>query len=527
MADVDNKLGSARSVELPMNRLDRVGPGDLDDLYTFSLNSRSRLSLSLLGVAPGAGVRVELYALARPLNNRLKTTNFRKLTAAERRRFLRPISATGRDDLAVGTYFVRVFRVRGSSNYRLRMSAEAVVDPSPITISRNPDGPTYEFTIDFSRSLDANSATDRGLFVGAIQGTVNVPEKPEVMAFTSLASDLTSIRHADGRVEYRAKLLKASSLPDVSLNYDVLFVRFILPASYNADPDSLLSLRQAFNADGSLKGDVYFAYGGGKEYVTWDDIDALGEQGYKDAFMYSSSMDGGAGNDILIAGPTFDALSGGEGNDQLYGGDAIDTLDGGSGDDFLDAGNDNDDLSGAAGNDTLDGGNGNDFLSGGNGNDSLFGRAGNDTLGGDEGNDSLFGGAGDDFLQGEAGSDIIFGGVGNDTLTGGGPSSYNSFGVTDSLTGGDGADSFILGDNFYSYYSGDGYAVIEDWWPSEGDRIQARGDATLYQLVKNNDVLGTTAIDTELYYFDGTTSNRIAVFKDTTDVIISLDFTFV
>ena len=152
------------------------------------------------------------------------------------------------------------------------------------------------------------------------------------------------------------------------------------------------------------------------------------------------TVEGGAGNDVLIGGLGSDHLSGGDGNDVILGGPGVVTrgavdsvllldeasvtgsiplsgagvpqgdpatvqalinadlvlLEGGAspqalllsltsdGNDVLDGGAGNDALYGGSGNDMLLGGDGNDFLAGGAGNDSLDGGAGNDTLVGDQ-----------------------------------------------------------------------------------------------------------------------------------------------
>ena len=55
----------------------------------------------------------------------------------------------------------------------------------------------------------------------------------------------------------------------------------------------------------------------------------------------------------------------------------------------------------------LDGGDGNDKLVAGSGNDQLLGGAGNDELQGSSGNDLLVGGSGNDKLTGSSGSDTF------------------------------------------------------------------------------------------------------------------------
>ena len=94
------------------------------------------------------------------------------------------------------------------------------------------------------------------------------------------------------------------------------------------------------------------------------------------------------------------------------------------------------------------------------GNDSLAGTAGNDTLHGGLGDDTLQGLAGNDSLDGGEGSDSIAGGDGNDTLHGGGE--YNDQYDTDfdTLDGGLGNDTYVIGRQI----------ARSPWWDSS-DRI--------------------------------------------------------
>jgi 6-phosphogluconolactonase (cycloisomerase 2 family) len=139
-------------------------------------------------------------------------------------------------------------------------------------------------------------------------------------------------------------------------------------------------------------------------------------------------MDGGQGDDHLVAGSAPATLIGGEGDDRLTGSPADDTILGGDGNDLIFGGRGNDDISGGLGNDwifgesgddTLDGGDGDDHLFGGSGDDAILGGAGDDLASGDSGADWLEGGAGDDRLFGGLGDDWISGGDGNDLLVGG------------------------------------------------------------------------------------------------------------
>lgn len=119
----------------------------------------------------------------------------------------------------------------------------------------------------------------------------------------------------------------------------------------------------------------------------------------------ASTINAGAGNDVVHASDLGDNVFGDEGNDTLYGGRLDDWLLGGDGNDVLDAG--------SADGVSL-GGDGN-YLNGGAGSDILRGREGSDWLEGGDGVDTLTGGAGDDILSGGAGdNDQLEGGSGAD-----------------------------------------------------------------------------------------------------------------
>ncbi len=180
--------------------------------------------------------------------------------------------------------------------------------------------------------------------------------------------------------------------------------------------------------------------------------DRINETGDADITLTNAAMTG-LGNDVLIAierafltGGAGDnvldvsafnsdrpvTLQGGAGNDVLIGSAGADNLTGGDGDDTLN-GNDGDDiLRGSAGNDVLDGGNGNDGLSGGADGDDITAGSGNDTAYGGSGIDIIRGGTGDDTLFGGLGADIVNGEDGTDQLAGG--SGDNSADVDDVVT---------------------------------------------------------------------------------------------
>lgn len=182
----------------------------------------------------------------------------------------------------------------------------------------------------------------------------------------------------------------------------------------------------------------------------------------------------GGGNDTVKAGLGFDNVDGGDSNDDLLyidysvddtGGGMSMTVDiskkvgrayrtkGGTSDELLDSIDfrnfERFEIRGTSKVDTIKGGDNNDVFWGGDGNDTLFGNAGND---------DLDGGTGDDWL------------IGN---------SSNNSKDRDRLSGGVGADTFVIGyynKPLYNQAGNDDYALILDFNPNEGDKIQLTRD---------------------------------------------------
>lgn len=198
-------------------------------------------------------------------------------------------------------------------------------------------------------------------------------------------------------------------------------------------------------------------------------------------------VDGGAGNDRILAYDGDDAVFGGTGDDTMFGGDGNDILVGQAGNDFL-LGNAGDDiLYGGADNDILLGGDGNDVLNGGTGDDAILGDAGDDIMYGDSGNDIMLGDSGDDIIYGDGGDDTIMGGAGNDTIYGGDND--------DSIIGGDGNDTIDGGTGADSIEGGAGDDIITG---STGDDLinSGTGNDTVDGGDDNDRIWGEAGNDT-------------------------------
>lgn len=246
-------------------------------------------------------------------------------------------------------------------------------------------------------------------------------------------------------------------------------------------------------------------------------------------------LDGGAGNDFLFSGIGDDSLFGGFGNDRLGGGFGNDLINGGADIDTLSESGDvnfflsDDQLIGLGTDDlfsiekaSLNGGfsgnimnafnfRGSVFLDGGGGDDVLDGGAGSDNLnGGFSGNDTIFGNGGNDFLNGDTGNDNLFGGFESDVLNGGGFGTNNN--ELDALTGGTGADNFVLGNDVAPSYLGVGFATIFDFSIGEGDKIFVTSTSGLKLTLGNTD--GDAAPDTIIQSKFGASFDLTAVVRD-------------
>ena len=137
-------------------------------------------------------------------------------------------------------------------------------------------------------------------------------------------------------------------------------------------------------------------------------------------------------NDNLEGTIDTDTLRGGAGNDFLNGRGGGDVLDGGEGRDTADYRTSWTAVTANLGNNTAFGGfaTGDSFIS----IENIFGSAFDDTLTGDARANILSGLSGDDRLNGGEGNDRLNGGAGADMLNGG----------ADTLTGGAGADKFVI-----------------------------------------------------------------------------------
>jgi Ca2+-binding RTX toxin-like protein len=177
-------------------------------------------------------------------------------------------------------------------------------------------------------------------------------------------------------------------------------------------------------------------------------------------------------------------------------------------------------IRGLGGNDTLTGGVGDDLIDGGPGADRMVGASNNDTYIVDDPGDVVVetSGQGSDTVRssinytlpanvehlqllgaattgtgntlsnnitGNSLPNILRGDAGNDVLDG-----AATIGKIDRLNGGLGADTFVLGEGSVRYYddqsSGNpghnAYAIIEDFTPSQSDRLRLVGDRTEYLL---------------------------------------------
>ncbi|MEQ3671057.1 Hint domain-containing protein, partial [Pseudophaeobacter sp.] len=212
------------------------------------------------------------------------------------------------------------------------------------------------------------------------------------------------------------------------------------------------------------------------------------------------TVDGGAGNDVILTGDDNDLITGGAGSDTIDGGIDDDTIDGGSEDDLITGGEGSDSLMGGDGSDTIYGGldpafpdglnitddgsdgrpvdpdptNGMDTIEGGAGDDVIYGQDDDDLISGGTGNDMIDAGIDDDTVTGGTGDDTILGGQGDDELDGGAGLDSIDLGAgdgTDFARGGTGSDTISGISQNDTVYGG------EDADDSDVDVLDLRGVA--------------------------------------------------
>ena len=282
----------------------------------------------------------------------------------------------------------------------------------------------------------------------------------------------------------------------------------------------------------------------------------------------NDSIIGGSGNDLIQGDSALgddinreafgdDTLKGEDGSDRILGSLGDDSIDGGQQNDTLEGGLGDDDLRGSGGDDRIEGGFGDDVLKGSSGNDTNVGQEGDDTVYGGSGNDTLYGDRNDkeavgrpasDMLFGDWGDDILYGGEDSDLLDGGDDDdrligvettiSEPDFGrsTIDTLTGGSGEDTFVIGQNNNVFYNdgnpdaegtGD-YALITDYQLGI-DRLDVAGSENDYSFdLSSGDLPDGFAI---YHQGDETSRELIAVlegdFSSTNLEDISEEVTFI
>lgn len=221
-----------------------------------------------------------------------------------------------------------------------------------------------------------------------------------------------------------------------------------------------------------------------------------------------SSVTGAAGGTVSLSG--IEGLIGGSGNDTLSGGSAAGALDGGAGNDVIVAGSGAENLAGGAGQDTLSFAGATDGVYANLADGDLVGGfssaaggdlATDDTISGFEGleggagGDVLVGDAGANHLTGNGGDDVLEGGLGADTLLGGAGFDYVDYAAAASAISGTVGAGAFTGD---AIAAGDVLSSIEGVIATDfADTITAGATASFIEGNGGADLLtGGAANDT-------------------------------
>jgi hypothetical protein len=160
----------------------------------------------------------------------------------------------------------------------------------------------------------------------------------------------------------------------------------------------------------------------------------------------------------------------------------------------------------------------------------INGTNGQDYLMGTDGWDEINGLNRNDYIIGGKGNDALYGGRGSDTLIGVNPNFLNFLnpgqGEIDILNGGEGRDTFVLGDANNVYYTGQGlqdYAIIKDFNKNQ-DTIQLHGNRRSYELSETYSLGGKSG--TSIFLKDN--HELIGFVEGVTNLsLASNDFSFV
>ena len=247
------------------------------------------------------------------------------------------------------------------------------------------------------------------------------------------------------------------------------------------------------------------------------------------AYEKGSTINAGAGDDVVYGNVSDDILSGNDGNDVIQGNSGNDIISGGKGNDIL-SGNDGDD--------TITGGLGNDIILGSQGNDTIYGNEGSDTIEDYEGKNIIYGNDGDDIIKGKldtqnSQADILNGGNGNDTIIGSGTligedgddilktsikDSYDSRTQSDSqtntLNGGKGNDVFYGSayNEIYEFSKGDGEDTIYEREVSSPNIVHKDSfDIIKFDESVNKEDIELFRINNDLVIENKTSNDKITV----------------
>lgn len=239
---------------------------------------------------------------------------------------------------------------------------------------------------------------------------------------------------------------------------------------------------------------VTLVAGSGEDYI-WDGDYSL--------TFVATTITAGDGNDIIdfessmgdtVAGSGL-SIIGGNGDDTVFSVKTGNhTIEGGQGNDSLIAFDGNDIVLAGAGNDIASGGIGNDSINGGSDLDLLFGDfeylasdslpGGADTINGGEGADILFGGyVGEDdagnVLSGGEGSDVVVGGNNNDVIYGYASTTVEGGAANDTVIGAGGNDIIVGSASGSNWLFGDVYGaenLSEENGPAQILAVLANGN---------------------------------------------------
>lgn len=192
----------------------------------------------------------------------------------------------------------------------------------------------------------------------------------------------------------------------------------------------------------------------------------------------NNTITSGNGNDTITAGAGTDTVNAGDGTNNINVGEGVADVTSGNGNDTIVTGASDDTIDAGDGTNNITAGDGNNTITGGNGSDTVVTGSGNDNIDVDDGTNNVTSGAGNDLINAGNGNDTVNAGDGNDEIdVDDGTNNVQGGNGNDAITGGNGNDTINGGDGTDYCVDGSGTDSTTNCESSTGGIITIIKDA--------------------------------------------------